>query len=147
MFHSATVPGFFRDACTVLGRNTCELLRLAGQDVTIPAVLRFITSMPGDWRRLVRGQELACGSWPGLTFDEVFRLARKRTMGTPDEQRCLELLDYFLIFALDLDATARQMLEQSFIGVLQGVERAANALSDGERPGRPFEHEEPMRCP
>jgi hypothetical protein len=123
MFYvSITVPDFFRDACTAMGRNTCEMLRLAGQEVTIPAVQRFITSIPSSWRHL------ESGIWRGMSFHQTVQLARERCKDTPDAPRCLELLDYFFIQVPELDAAARQMLEQAFIGVLEGIEPKAVAL-------------------
>jgi hypothetical protein len=117
MFYmSITIPDFFREGCTAMGRNACDLLRLAGQEVSIPAILRIISSVPYNWRHI------QSDGWRGMAFDEASKLALDRSKGTADEQRCLEVLDYFFKHVPELDRAARQMLEEAFVGVLRGID-------------------------
>jgi hypothetical protein len=103
------VADFWKDGCETMTRNVCALLRLAREPVTYQNMVRAVRSMPRDVDQAYDVKWMDLVYW-GQCFQKIDH-------SVPEKAK---LGDYFLDVAR-LSLAARQMLEESIIGVLQGL--------------------------
>jgi hypothetical protein len=108
---------FWRDGCATMVRNIKEVLVLAGQEPTIANILLFVRSLPKRPCDLLDEKGWQRG-YCGACLERVFGLPRRRG----EEVRFRELIDYFVVYFVDLTDCAQYMLVESFIGILGALE-------------------------
>jgi hypothetical protein len=102
---------FFREGCAAFARNAIDLLKLAGEPVSIARLLSIVVSLPRH---------------PSDLMDERWRLGYcSRTMeaahnrvGDAERVRYLDLFTYFVEHIPGRDRDALDMLTAAFLGVL-----------------------------
>jgi hypothetical protein len=102
---------FFEDACMAMARNSCILLKAAGEPVTSDNVLRLIRSLPWTF------DQAESDPWRDAYFYQLVR--RSGTWGNALRD---DLYHYFVIHNTRLSSSAHRMREAAFWGVLGGMD-------------------------
>ncbi len=104
---------FWRDACLRMSANVCQLLRKAGQPVTMANIVRVVESLPRDkW-------ELNDQAWRKHSY---FVTCIQTCHGLADNKCADEFAEYFLGYFMQRSPLAKDTLVESFIGILRGIE-------------------------
>jgi hypothetical protein len=111
----------WRDCLTALAHNACELLRLAGEPVTLRSLVEVVAAAPRS------SQDYTVNAWEWSAFWRAMKGACMKYAGTPDEWRCQELIDYFAkcdtSFDWTADWTTRVLLIEAFIAIAGTIDR------------------------
>ncbi len=106
---------FFKEGCEALARNICELLRLAGYEVTTEAVIKLVRSLPRD------GKDIKCEKWRENPLNQLMELNFERHRYGPEWERFERLVAYFVGYVPCRSYLALDMLQAAFEGVLGGI--------------------------
>ena len=115
---------FFQDACAAMARNTCTLLKAAGEPVTCDNVLRLIHSLP--W---------TAGPVRKRSVAQFLFLRNCFTAAPPRVVRCVVICYwYFVIVNTRLPVSAHRMRLAAFSGILGGIDWEAALRQPPEGP-------------
>jgi hypothetical protein len=107
---------YFREACETMARNTCELIKLAGGNITAEHVLSIVQNLPRS------GEDVVGDTWQSGVLSRVLKLAFERGLPEPEEQKRKQLFEYFLGYIPSRSYCSLDMLQAAFAGVLGGID-------------------------
>jgi len=108
---------FWREGCGRMSGMVCELLRMAGQPVTLATVQRVVESLPR------RAADLACAEWCKRSYCcECLELAHSKAVNEIGDKQFDFLCDYFLAYFPNRTMLAQETMIDSFVGILRALE-------------------------
>ncbi len=119
---------FLREGCATMGRNVCEILRLAEVPVTQGSIVDFVNNLA------FHPKDLGEKEWRDACCNVCLARAFSRS-GGDDSEQMRRLCDYFLTYFPNLPSTAQHMLVEAFNGILGGI-KLDPAYADETQPGQ-----------
>ena len=105
---------FWRDCCAVMANNVCECLRLAGEQVSIANIIRFVESLPKS-----RSDLLDDPRWREQSYCyQCLLRADKKLEEEANRARGDKLFGYFLQYFPERGYLAQETMIDSFVGIL-----------------------------
>lgn len=107
---------FWREGCGRMCGIVCELLRMAGQPVTLASVLRVVESLPR------RRTDLASPEWRQEYCYKCLETAHTNAVSEIETKRFDFVANYFVFYFPQRTWLAQETMIDSFVGILRALE-------------------------
>lgn len=109
-------PVFWKDACRSLGQNCCKLLEMAGEKITLSAVVDLVAGLPEGRAELVEARYLES------RLNQTLKSAWGLAVTVSDRAVMDGLTHYFLAYIPTQGMSAVVLMKESFAGVISGFD-------------------------